>query len=141
MDSQPTTSAWEISPKYLQTEPAEECTHVMSCADVIGDQPPPPPLLNPTQVHSSREPCGNMIFSRLKCCTPCHATKQLSRNEFELSKAGHGKTYSLWPTLIMIQLSFCCILTKSIHFCCALKKLIWVESCCQSNLQFNCEMS
>lgn len=29
--------AWVISPKYLPSEPAEECTHVMSCADITGE--------------------------------------------------------------------------------------------------------
>lgn len=29
--------AWVISSKYLPSEPAEECTHVMSCADITGE--------------------------------------------------------------------------------------------------------
>ena len=47
-DSQPAPSwPWVISPKYLPSEPAEECTHVMSsCADITGESKPIP-LLNP----------------------------------------------------------------------------------------------
>lgn len=51
-----------ISPKYLPSEPAEECTHVMSCADITESKPIP--LLNPAQDHSWK-PRRKVIFSIL----------------------------------------------------------------------------